>query len=419
MKTARLLISHIGRAGPPRARRVRAGGVAVALGALLAACASGAGGGGFAGAAGAPTGSAAPADTPCDPTREIEGCFGADRMLCDNGTQSWQLFDSCAAPKVCAEAAMPTLDGALTTFCDDPPSPQADAVGGGDAPVGGGGGGGGGEGPISAEAVCARWQADRAELGEGSWSGSMAACDPGDVDEAARDRALKLVNLYRWLSGLPAVTRDAQRDADAQQCALMMAANGKLSHTPPQSWKCWSQAGADAAKKSNISTAPGVVSVDRYMIDEGAHNKATLGHRRWILARSTGPIGVGSTASKASCLHVIGGSGKAKAAWTAWPPAGWVPLKAFGPVGKTTIDQTGWSVQSDSILVHKATVEVRDDTGAALEVEQWTLGANYGSKYAVAFRPVGWKAEAGRSYRVELTGIATGFGYDVHVLACD
>ena len=37
----------------------------------------------------------------------------------------------------------------------------------------------------AAEAVCHRWTSDRADLGEGTWDGSVGTCDPGAVEPAA------------------------------------------------------------------------------------------------------------------------------------------------------------------------------------------------------------------------------------------
>jgi uncharacterized protein YkwD len=105
--------------------------------------------------------------------------------------------------------------------------------------------------------VCWRWRCDRMNRSEGSWSGNLASCNAGDISTAGRQNALKLVNLYRFLGGLPAVTTDATKNAAAQKCALMQHANGTLSHTPPTTWKCYSADGASAAGRSNIAGAPG------------------------------------------------------------------------------------------------------------------------------------------------------------------
>lgn len=162
--------------------------------------------------------------------------------------------------------------------------------------------------PDEAALLCQRWNGDRANLGEGGWSGDAGSCNKGAVTQDGRDNALRLVNLYRWIADLPPVVEDAGKTGTAQSCALMMHANGQLSHAPPANWKCYSADGAAGAGTSNISGGPGVFSVDLYMIDFG--NETTMGHRRWILSNSLGPLGLGST-SQYSCMLVIGGGGNA------------------------------------------------------------------------------------------------------------
>ena len=172
------------------------------------------------------------------------------------------------------------------------PGPASGAGGGsgtggnGSAQGGSGTGAGAGSGG-SDPGVCARWQADRADMSEGSWSGSIASCDAGDISAEGRDNALKLVNLYRFLAGMPAVTHESTRNERAQACALLVHANGMLSHDPPPSWDCYTDLGADGAGSSNIASTPGVTGVDLYVADPG--NETTMGHRRWILSNSIGP----------------------------------------------------------------------------------------------------------------------------------
>ncbi|MCO4746358.1 MAG: CAP domain-containing protein [Proteobacteria bacterium] len=263
--------------------------------------------------------------------------------------------------------------------------------------------------------VCTRWTTDRAALTEGSWSGSVNSCNAGDISADGRESALRLVNLYRWLADLPPVTTSATKNTAAQDCALMMHANDDLSHNPPTNWSCYTDSGATAAGRSNISSGPGTMSVDMYMIDPG--NSSTLGHRRWILSNSAGPIGLGST-SESSCMHVLSGSGNAGAQWTAWPPPGGVPLEAFTPgtIFWSGLDETGWSVQSDSIDLTNASVTVTRD-GQALSVNTSTLQQGYGSATAIAIRPQGWATQAGR-YTVSVDA-AQSFSYDVDVVDCD
>jgi len=286
-------------------------------------------------------------------------------------------------------------------------------TGGATATAGSGGATGVGGAAGSAD-VCTRWKADRANLSEGTWTGAVASCTAGDMTPEARDNALRLVNLYRWLAGLPAVALDATRNQKDQECALMMRANNMLSHEPPTTWSCYSDDGADAAGNSNISSGQAVSSVDLYMIDPG--NETTIGHRRWILSNSLGPIGVGGT-DRSSCMWTLGGSGKAGKSWMAWPAAGTIPLQAITGARNQTVDATGWTVQSDSINLAGAQVTVMVD-GAAQPVTVTQLGNNYGAKYAIRFNPMGWTTAAGKTYQVSVTGIPTAINYAVQVVNC-
>ena len=287
-------------------------------------------------------------------------------------------------------------------------------MGGATAASGGAGGGGpGGAGaPGGSSGVCERWKADRADLSEGSWTGSVAACDPGDLTGAGRANALRQVNLFRFLADLPPVTEDPVKSASAQACALLEDANKMLSHEPPATWACYMTTGATAAGQSNIATTAGVRAVGLYMNDRG--NETTIGHRRWLLSNSLGPVGLGST-SAYSCLMTIGGTGKAGKAYAAWPPAGDVPLQALTVEG--SIDKVGWSIQSDTINLAAAQVTVTDG-GMDRPVTVMQLPANYGSKYAISMVPMGWTTAAGHTYEVAVTGTPTPINYAVNVVSC-
>jgi hypothetical protein len=261
--------------------------------------------------------------------------------------------------------------------------------------------------------VCARWNGDRTNLSEGTWSGSVEGCMPGDISADGRANALRLYNLYRWLADLPAVTTEASRDRQAQACALMMRANGMLSHMPPNTWTCWTQEGADGASSSNISSGPGVSSADGYMIDPG--NPTTIGHRRWILSNSLGPIGIGSTATGASCMQNLRGTGRAGKPWMAWPSPGIIPLQAI-VARRGSLDSTGWTVQSDNINLAAATVTVTSG-GMARPVVVTQLMGGYGSRYAIRFNPQGWTTAVG-TYSVSVSGVTPAISYEVNVVDC-
>jgi len=281
---------------------------------------------------------------------------------------------------------------------------------GGSTTTGGGGQGGGDE----AARVCARWNADRADMGEGTWSGAVNGCNAGDTSMVGRDNALRLINLYRWLSDLPEVAHDATRNAKAQECALMMHANNSLSHSPPMGWDCWNSDGSEAAGKSNIATTPGVRAVDLYMADPG--NETTIGHRRWILNNGLGPVGLGSTDGY-SCMWVIGGNGDGDRDWTAFPSDGVWPIEAMS-ASFADVDDTGWTIQSQDINLEESTVSVKED-GADVPVSVEVLQRNFGSRYAIKLTPQGWQSQAGSTYEVSVTDVDTPFSYRVEMVSCE
>src|SRR5581483_4102849 len=121
-------------------------------------------------------------------------------------------------------------------------------------------------------------------------------------------------------------------NAKAQQAALMMSAQGSLSHSPDTNWSCYTAGGAEAAGKSNLALgADAAAAIDLYMDDPGSGGNAAAGHRRWILYPPTKIMGTGSIPSSggwaANDLWVIGGSGSrpSQPAWVAWPPPTFVP----------------------------------------------------------------------------------------------
>jgi hypothetical protein len=266
------------------------------------------------------------------------------------------------------------------------------------------------------EATCARWRADRANLGEGTWSGNVASCVVGDISPDGRENALRLFNLYRWLADLPAVVTEASRDARAQACALMMDANNMLSHSPPNTWLCYTADGASGASSSNISSGPGVSSVAAYMIDSG--NETTHGHRRIVLSNRLGPIGLGSTGpGGASCMQNLQGTGNANKAWVAWPPPGPFPMQAYGSSSRG-LSQTGWSIQTrTNISLTGASVTVTSG-GTAMPMTVSQLTGTYGESNAIRLVPMGWNVAAGQTYSVSVTGVSMPISYDVQFVDC-
>ena len=268
--------------------------------------------------------------------------------------------------------------------------------------------------PASGGDVCERWSAVRANLNEGTWNGSAASCEAGDMTPESRAAALDLVNLYRSLAGNTPVEMSDEGNRLAQGCSLLMAANMRISHSPTESWACYTAEAARTAAASSLSQGPALASVDGYMVDPG--NPTTLGHRRWILSNMLEGIGFGS-AGRFSCQYQPAGRPAAGAPeWLAWPPPGQVPFQSLA-TRWSSIDQTGWSVQSDRVNLRDAQVSVTSG-GSELPVTGAQLLPGYGSSYALRFNPRGWETSPGQTYHVAITGIATPIEYDVEVVDC-
>jgi uncharacterized protein YkwD len=225
--------------------------------------------------------------------------------------------------------------------------------------------------------------------------GSLSGCTPGYSSAASNDATLTAMNYVRSLAGLAPVTQNASLNASAQAAALMMSANGALSHDPSSSWKCYSQAGASAAGRSNLALSyPSISSgqiIDLYMDDPGSTNFA-VGHRRWVLNPFTTQVGTGST-DTANALTVIGPTSRNRPnpRWVGWPTAGYFP-NAIEPDGR-------WSLSSGRSGVSFAHAKVRVYYGGhRVPIHQYRVENGYAQPTIVWQMPAGFSTTG--SYKV-------------------
>jgi hypothetical protein len=168
------------------------------------------------------------------------------------------------------------------------------------------------------------------------WSGSVATCTAGTTSQGYLDATFQMINYYRGMVGLVDATNAAAYNAGSQQAALMMSANGALSHNPPSSWTCWTSAGAAAAGSSNLALGnAGPTAIIAYIKDSGSGN-FFVGHRRWILYPRRNQFGsgsVGETTQSANALYVFTSTVTRPATpdKVAWPPEGYVPYQVTYP----------------------------------------------------------------------------------------
>ncbi len=188
------------------------------------------------------------------------------------------------------------------------------------------------------------------------WTGNDNRCIAGDNVAASRTATLRALNFARSLAGLAPVTFSAALNRRSQLTALLMSANGSLSHSPPRSWRCWTGSGAANAGRSNLALSyPAVTSagvVTQYLDDAGSSNRPA-GHRRWLLNPFATQMGSAST-NNANAMTVIGptSSSRPNPAYTSWPTSGWFP-DALEPAGRWSL-----STGNRAVSFRKATVRV-------------------------------------------------------------
>ena len=116
----------------------------------------------------------------------------------------------------------------------------------------------------------------------------LDTCQPGELTQAAKDRALETMNQIRALHGLSAVQYSSRYDEQMQAASLIQAAAGYPGHFPDPSAQCYTTAGAEGSSTSNLSGGGTDIDPAAHMLswtnDAGnIGHIAAVGHRRWLL----------------------------------------------------------------------------------------------------------------------------------------
>jgi len=286
------------------------------------------------------------------------------------------------------------------------------------------------------------------------WTGDVATCTAGTTTAAHQQATIEAANFYRVMAGLPQVSLISEAVSSAavtraRQAALLMAANGNISHFPNSTDfpTCYSTAGAAAvmgAAASNLAlggvsvagglyyqgaTGPGAIA--GYINDPGNGGEigGELGHRRWILYSkavgfATGDIpnttkAVGGNYFFANALRVMPiqttptdglaaeapslfwGTGVTQ--WIAWPSPNFVPYQMMPSTGYWSVSYPGASFTAAT------TVKMTTAGGTDVPVNIYRLGPTNGSfigDNTLQFNPTLPAAPAGgmndTSYKVEV-----------------
>ncbi len=180
------------------------------------------------------------------------------------------------------------------------------------------------------------------------WTGDHDNCEPGSSSRRSRLASIRRVNYYRAMAGVPAiVTEDLELTSKAQSAAMMMSAEGTLTHNPSSDFACFTTTGQLAAANSNLYLGrTGPEAIDGYVEDPGVGN-ADVGHRNTILHPPTQKMGIGnieasSNGHAANALwvfddHVFDETSLERPRvregdrFVAWPPRGHVPNQLVHP----------------------------------------------------------------------------------------
>jgi hypothetical protein len=265
------------------------------------------------------------------------------------------------------------------------------------------------------------------------WTGNSAICNEGTTLLTFQDAVLLRLNYFRAMAGVPAsVTFSDVYSAKNQKAALMMSVNKQLNHHPPDSWTCYSAAGAEGAGNSNLGLGVnGRDVIDLYIQDPGTGN-GFVGHRRWIFYPQTQTMGTGDIPANngfapANSLWVFDGNyggprPSTREEFVAWPPPGYVPYQVTYP---------RWSFSYPGADFTSATVTMTQD-GVSLTVTLGPLATGYGENTLV-WSPEGinfdetiinsqtWPVPAkDTAYRVTInnviiSGVSRNFAYSVIV----
>lgn len=193
-----------------------------------------------------------------------------------------------------------------------------------------------------------------------SWSGDVGSCVAGEPAGPVQSDSLDALNFFRSVAGLSPVRLDAGASRAAQQAALMMAANGELSHYPTRFWRCASPEGIAAAGRSNLAMGTtGPKAIGGYLNDDGPSNQQ-VGHRTWLLHPGLRSVGIGSTPNT-NAIAVFGDGveydpapAQVTVAWPAAGPfsAGMVPSRwSLTTTSELAGDGSGW--EGTSVTVSK------------------------------------------------------------------
>lgn len=205
---------------------------------------------------------------------------------------------------------------------------------------------------------------------------SKGNCNLGTLPNEIYIKAEKRINFFRLVSKLPPIKIVGDKQTEAQAAAFMMFKNRSLSHSPPKTWKCYSEAGYEGAKNSCLRvSSPSFFKetffLTDFIMDYGEANYF-VGHRRWILYSKAISFSYGATnSSEALYCNNYSFNDTVKPTFMAYPWSGCVPNNLM-------VDK--WSFTIPSIYnadLSEAKVTVTDNKGKKSPVKLYPINSNF------------------------------------------
>ena len=285
----------------------------------------------------------------------------------------------------------------------------------------------------SVSQIRAKWNQLKPKAGVKVYEREPSATQPYNAGRLALDfinNGKNTLNFVRYLAGLPEVPWHSY-NLQCQNGALVLAANGVLSHTPAQPKGMGIhneyQSGYDACGKSNLFMSSGNSAtledaVRSWCNDSDPSNIKALGHRRWVLNPVMGKTGFGCVTNPGKGTFVtmwaFDNSGTGKKDRVLWPNEGNFPSNFFEPkqawsislnssvYSNTAANTANISVKLTCLNNNKVWTFTKADTNTSGKFFNVDTGG-YGMNFCIIFRPDGIASFGNNSnkYRVEVTGL--------------
>ncbi len=204
---------------------------------------------------------------------------------------------------------------------------------------------------------------------------------PDGISRKVQD-AVNLLNVYRYLSGVPSdVKASKSMCEDSEDAAKICKVKGKLGHDFGHS-----------TDKCNLAMNSGGLSMEesvvQYMDDFGANNRAKRGHRRWCLNHKMGETGFGLDDGY-SAMYSVDQSGRAIKKNYSYPGHGYYPIKYLHGNGWSYYSTSGKIPTDCKVLVWKLSKKEDEIPAWSKEPDGKQLPCAYVNVYlnSVVFEP--------------------------------